>query len=239
MSSLLTLNYFTPFPSFPVADFKEVNICGESYLVLSSLDICFNVSTRGRQDLTRSNVWHSVIFLISHTQWCNLSKPSITQIIFFYIRVFFHGHLQFIGQQGKREHHLLFHFSTLPLFHSNIQTFVLQLCTSDDSLISNRSACIYQAATRWDLPPYRITIWLIDDVMLIFVCLFVDLIQGFCYSYLILETGGFELTSTIILVLQANRLNKCASHPKVSSKEHWKVCTNATTNFWGQKNKAG
>ena len=128
MSSLLTLNYFTPFPSFPVADFKEVNICGESYLVLSSLDICFNVSTRGRQDLTRSNVWHSVIFLISHTQWCNLSKPSITQIIFFYIRVFFHGHLQFIGQQGKREHHLLFHFSTLPLFHSSTLTFRHLFC---------------------------------------------------------------------------------------------------------------
>ena len=133
----------------------------------------------------------------------------------------------------------LFHSTTLPLFYANIQTFVLQLCTSDDPLISNRTACIYQATTRWDLPPYRITIWLIDDVMLIFVCLFVDLIQGFCYSYLILETDGLELASTIILVLQANRLNKCASHPKVSSKEHWKVCTNAATNFWGQKNKAG
>ena len=28
------------------------------------------------------------------------------------------------------------------------------------------------------------------------------------------ETGGLELASTIILVLQANRLTKCASHPK-------------------------
>ena len=26
------------------------------------------------------------------------------------------------------------------------------------------------------------------------------------------ETGGFELASTIILVLQVNRLTKCASH---------------------------
>ena len=40
-----------------------------------------------------------------------------------------------------------------------------------------------------------------DDVMLI-VCLLVDLIQGFCYSYLTLETGGLELETTIILVLQ-------------------------------------
>ena len=60
------------------------------------------------------------------------------------------------------------------------------------SHIFNRTACIYQAATRWDLPPYRITIWLIDDVMLIFVCLLVYLIQGFCYSYLTLETGRLE-----------------------------------------------
>ena len=45
---------------------------------------------------------------------------------------------------------------------------------------------------------------MIDDVMLIFVCLLVDLIQGFCYSYLTLETGGLELATTIILVLQAN-----------------------------------
>ena len=36
----------------------------------------------------------------------------------------------------------------------------------------------------------------------------------FCYSNLRWETGGFELASTITLVLQANRLTKCASHPK-------------------------
>ena len=35
----------------------------------------------------------------------------------------------------------------------------------------------------------------------------------FCYSNLRRETGGFELASTITLVLQANRLTKCASHP--------------------------
>ena len=49
--------------------------------------------------------------------------------------------------------------------------------------------------------------------MLIFICLLVDLIQGFCYSYLTLETGGLELATTIILVLQANQLTKCASRP--------------------------
>ena len=39
-----------------------------------------------------------------------------------------------------------------------------------------------------------------------------ELILGFCYSDLTLETGGFELASTITLVLQANRLTKCASN---------------------------
>ena len=47
------------------------------------------------------------------------------------------------------------------------------------SRIFNRNACVYQTATRWDLPPYRITIWLIDDVILIFVCFLVELILGF------------------------------------------------------------
>ena len=30
------------------------------------------------------------------------------------------------------------------------------------SRIFNRNGCVYQTATQWDLPPYRITIWLID-----------------------------------------------------------------------------
>ena len=47
-----------------------------------------------------------------------------------------------------------------------------------------------------------------------FVYLLDELILGFCYSNLTLETGGFELTLTITLVLQANQLTKCASEPK-------------------------
>ena len=50
--------------------------------------------------------------------------------------------------------------------------------------------------------------------MLVFVCLFDDLIVGFCYSNLTQKTDELELASTITLVLQANRLIKCASHPK-------------------------
>ena len=52
--------------------------------------------------------------------------------------------------------------------------------------------------------------YLIDcDVMLIFfVYILVDLIQGFWYSYLTMEIGGLELALTIILVLQANQLTQ-------------------------------
>ena len=67
--SLLTLNYFTPFPSFPIGDFEQVNSCWENYLTFYSFDICFNVSIVGRQDLARSNAGNSFISLISHNQW--------------------------------------------------------------------------------------------------------------------------------------------------------------------------
>ena len=69
------------------------------------------------------------------------------------------------------------------------------------SHIFNRTACIYQTATRWDLPHYRIAISLIDHVMLFFVCLLDNLMLGFCYSNLTWETGGLEPASTITLVL--------------------------------------
>ena len=62
--------------------------------------------------------------------------------------------------------------------------------------------------------------WLIDDAM--FVCLLDELILGFCYSNLTLETGGFELASSITLVLQANRLTKCAIK-SLLIKTFWKV----------------
>ena len=80
------------------------------------------------------------------------------------------------------------------------------------SHIFNRNACIYQTATRWDLPPLELLFdWLMMWCWFSFVCWF-DF--RFCFSYLTWETCELELASTIILVLQANRLTKCASHPK-------------------------
>ena len=79
----------------------------------------------------------------------------------FSTRVFFHRHWRFTGQQGKGEDHRLFHSST----STHSRTFRHLFATLHVrwlSRIFNRNACVYQTATRWDLPPYRITIWLID-----------------------------------------------------------------------------
>ena len=109
--------------------------------------------------------------------------------------------------------HLLF-LSTTSTRLRTFRHLVATLHVRWISHIFNRTACIYHVATRWDLPLYRITIWLINDVMLIFFCLFMWWFDSsfFCYSNLRRETSGFELALTITLLLQANRLTKCASH---------------------------
>ena len=127
-------------------------------------------------------------------------------IPFFSIRVFFHGHWRLTGRKGKRGDHLLFHSITSTCSRAFIHLFAT-LHVRWLLHIFNRTACIYQTATRWGLPPYPITTWLIDDVMLFFVCLLDDLILDFCYSDLTRKTGGLELTSIITLVLQANWLS--------------------------------
>ena len=62
---------------------------------------------------------------------------------------------------------------------TKIQTFICSFAFEMNITFFNRTACIYQAATRLDLPPYWITIWMIDDGILISVCLLDDLILGF------------------------------------------------------------
>ena len=56
--------------------------------------------------------------------------------------------------------------SFIPLyrFHplTNIEIFICNFACGMTTRIFNRNACVYQAATRWDLSPYRITIWVID-----------------------------------------------------------------------------
>ena len=138
---------------------------------------------------------------------------------FFSIRVFFHRHWRFTGQQGKRGGHLLFHSTTA---HEHWDIY-LQLCMWDDYHVFLIATLVFTRLLLDEIYhlielPFE---WLFDDSM--FVCLLDELILGLSYSDLTWETGGLELVSTITPVLLANRLTKCASHPK---------CANWCPHFW-------
>ena len=74
------------------------------------------------------------------------------------------------GTAGKGRDYLLFHFITSTRSRT-FRYFFVTLHVKWLSHIFNRTACIYQTATQWDLPPNWITIWLIDDLMFMFVYL--------------------------------------------------------------------
>ena len=111
--------------------------------------------------------------------------------------------------QDKRGREESIFYSTLPLppAHEHWDIY-LQLCMWDDYHVFLIATLVFTTLLLHgiyhliELPFER----LIDDAM--FVCLFDELILGFCYSDLTWETGEFELASTITLVLQANRLTK-------------------------------
>ena len=113
------------------------------------------------------SIRHEIKSIISRNEsLAEYEKKKKNFFFFLSIRVFFHRQWQLTGQQGKGGDLFLFHFTT----STCSQTFrhlraTLQLRWL--SHIFNHNACIYQTATRRDIPPYRITIWLIDDVMLI------------------------------------------------------------------------
>ena len=82
-------------------------------------------------------------------------------LLFFSIRVSVHKHWRFTRQQGKGGDHCLFHSTT----STGSRTFIHLFATLHVrwlSRIFNRNACVYQTVTWWDLPPYWITIWMID-----------------------------------------------------------------------------
>ena len=138
-----------------------------------------------------------------------INKKNIC--FFFSIRIFSHRHWRLTGQQGKGEDQILF-YSTTSTHSRTFRHLFATLHVRWLSHIFNHTACIYQTATRWDVPPYRITIWLIDGTLSFCLLTWWFDSSFFCYSNLRWETGGFELTSTITLVLQAKPLTKCASH---------------------------
>ena len=80
---------------------------------------------------------------------------------FFFYQHFLHRQWRFTGQQEKGGDHLLF-YSTTSNSSRTLRHLVASLHVRWLSRIFNRNACIYQTATLWDLPLYRITIWVID-----------------------------------------------------------------------------
>ena len=118
-------------------------------------------------------------------------------ILGFFIRAF-------IGPQEKGGNQLYFSLSPARKHYSDILFATLDVRWVPQ--IFNRSACNSQTVTRWDMPPWGVTIWLIDDDMLISVCLVHDVILGLYLSNLTLENGGVELAWTITLALH------CFSH---------------------------
>ena len=88
-----------------------------------------------------------------------IHNSHISHIFFFY-QGFLHRHWRFTRQQGKGGDHLLFHSITSNCSQTLRHLFAT-LQVRWQSRIFNRNVCVYQTATRWDLPTYRIIIWVI------------------------------------------------------------------------------
>ena len=135
---------------------------------------------------------------------------------FFSIRIFF---TDTGNSQDSRGRDGTIFYSTLPLppTHKHWDIY-LQLCMLDVYHVFLIATLVFTRLLLDEIYhlielPFE---WLIDGAM--FVCILDELILGFCCSNLTLEFGGFEFASTIILVLQANWLTKCASHPNQLTK---------------------
>ena len=83
------------------------------------------------------------------------------KVNFFSYQGFLHRHWRFRGQYRKGGDHLIFHCTTSTCSRK-LRNLFATLHMRWLSHIFNRNACVYQTATRWDLPPYGITIWKSD-----------------------------------------------------------------------------
>ena len=144
----------------------------------------------------------------------NISPKIFRHIYFFFYQGFLSQTLTIHRTAGKRGDHCLFH-STTSTRSRTFRDLFATLHVRWLSRIFNRNACVYQTATRWNLPPYRLTIWLIDWLIMqyLFVCLFDELIVGFCDS-------DFDIGNRWIWT----RINY---HPCITSEP-----TNLFSNFW-------
>ena len=134
--------------------------------------------------------------------------------MFFSIRVFFHRHWRFTGQQGKRGHHALF-FSVTSTRSWAFRHLFATLRVRWLPRIFNRIACNYQAATQWVLPSYWIAIS-IDWWCNVSFCLFSWWFDSrFLLQYFVIGSRWIWNPNNYHYhpLLEANWLNKCASHP--------------------------
>ena len=147
----------------------------------------------------------------THLFLCNFSR--LNSCDFFFLSGFLHRHWRFIGQQGKRGDHLLFH-STTSTRSRTLGHLFATLHVRWLSRIFNLNACVYQTATHWDLPPYRITIWVID--WWCNVCLLTWWINiRFLLQQFVIGNRWIWTRIDYHPCIQANRLTKCGSHPSV------------------------
>ena len=105
--------------------------------------------------------------------------------IFFFLPGFSFTDTDISHDSGGRQGTIFYSTLPLPPAHKHSDIY-LQLCMWDDYHIFLTAPLVFiRLLNLWELPYYQITIWLIDDVMLIFVCLLEDLIfqhQWSCYE---------------------------------------------------------
>ena len=131
--------------------------------------------------------------------------PSIKRSLFFLSGFSFTDTDDSLGSKGRAGNHLSFQSTSTSTRSRTLKHLFATLHLRWLLRIFNRNACVYQTVLDGIYHIIELPFeWLIDDAM--FFCLLGELILGFCYSDLAWETGGFELESTIILALQANRL---------------------------------
>ena len=123
---------------------------------------------------------------------------------FFNYQGFLSQTLTIDGTAGEIGGHLC---SSLPLSANHEHPdFSLQLCMWGEYHIFVIATPVNTTTIWWDLPPsnwwWNVNFYLLDDLILVFVT-----------AILKRENSGFELASPITPVLQANWLNKDASHP--------------------------
>ena len=100
--------------------------------------------------------------------------------------------------------------SLIPLCHfhplTNIEIFICNFACEMTIAYFYRNACVYQTANRWDLPPYRITIWVID--WWCNICLFTWWIDSRFFITAIWHEKPVDLNSHRLSPLYYKRIDK-------------------------------